>query len=131
MNAPTGLGIQNLGQLAIMVEDLERAIAFYRDVLGLKFWMQVPNMAFFHCGDVRLMLGLPENEDLRHRTSILYFRVPDTDVAEAALRAAGAEIAGPSHLVAHLPDHELWMAFFRDSERNLMAVMAEKPLAKA
>jgi methylmalonyl-CoA/ethylmalonyl-CoA epimerase len=125
----TGPGIQGIGQIAIMVEDIERAIEFYRDVLGLKLWMQVPNMAFFHCGDVRLMLGLAETPDLRGKTSILYFRVPDTDAAEAHLRAAGAEIAGPSHLVARLPDHELWMAFFRDSERNLMAVMAQKPLA--
>ena len=129
MNASTGLSIQGVGQVAIMVEDLARAVAFYRDVLGLEFWMQVPNMAFFHCGDVRLMLGLAETPELRGKTSILYFRVPDTDVAEARLRAADAEITGKSHLVARLPDHELWMAFFRDSERNLMALMAEKPLA--
>ena len=124
------LGLAGLGQVAVSVVDLDRAVRFYRDVLGLEFLMQVPGMAFFALGGgTRLLLGVPEPVDAIHRSSVLYFRVADTGAAEAALRAQNVEIVGPSHLVAKMPGHELWMCFFRDSETNVMALMAEKPTA--
>jgi methylmalonyl-CoA/ethylmalonyl-CoA epimerase len=121
------LELAGLGQVAVTVVDLDRAVRFYCDVLGLPFLMQVPGMAFFALGGgTRLLLGLPEHGDAMRRSSTLYFRVADTDAAEAALRAQNVDIVGPSHLVARMPDHELWMCFFHDSETNVMALRAEK-----
>lgn len=121
------LGLAGLGQVAVTVVDLERAVRFYRDVLGLEFLMQVPGMAFFALGGgTRLLLGLPEHGEAMRRSSVLYFRVADTEAAEAALRARNVDIVAASHLVARMPDHELWMCFFHDSETNVMALMAEK-----
>ena len=130
MGEDVRLDITGLGQVAVTVVDLERAIRFYREVLGLEFLMQVPGMAFFALGGgTRLMLGHAEPGDVYRRSSILYFRVADTSEAETALRAQNVDIVGPSHRVARMPDHELWLCFFRDSESNVMALMAEKPLA--
>jgi methylmalonyl-CoA/ethylmalonyl-CoA epimerase len=121
------LRLSGLGQVAVTVVDLDRAVRFYRDVLGLELLMQVAGMAFFALGGgTRLLLGLPEPGEGMRRSSILYFRVADTDAAEAALRAQGVDIVGASHRVARMPDHELWVCFFRDSETNVMALMAEK-----
>ncbi len=80
-NAPASLGITNIGQIAINVHDLERATAFYRDVLGLPLLFTVPNLAFFDCAGVRLMLSRAETPEFDHASSILYFRVPDLDAA--------------------------------------------------
>lgn len=130
MGEDVRLDIAGLGQVAVTVVDLERAIRFYRDVLGLEFLMQVPGMAFFALGGgTRLLLGQAEPGDVYRRSSILYFRVADTSAAETALRAQNVDIVGPSHRVARMPDHELWICFFHDSESNVMALMAERPLA--
>lgn len=123
------LDVTGLGQVAVTVVDLERAVAFYRDVLGLELLMQVPGMAFFSLGGVRLLLGLAEPGDALRRSSILYFRVRDIEGAEVALRARNVDVAAPAHRVARLPDHELWLCFFKDSESNVMALMAERPSA--
>ncbi|HET9485205.1 MAG TPA: VOC family protein [Xanthomonadales bacterium] len=124
------LALAGLGQVAVTVVDLDRAVRFYRDVLGLEFLMQVPGMAFFALGGgTRLLLGLAEPGDVYRRSSILYFRVADTTEAETALRAQQVDIVGASHRVARMPDHELWLCFFHDSETNVMALMAEKPLS--
>ncbi len=128
--ADVRLALGGVGQIAVTVIDLERATRFYRDVLGLEFLMQVPGMAFFALGGgTRLLLGPGEPGDALKRSSVLYFRVADTTAAEAALRAQNVDIVAPSHLVARMPGHELWIVFFRDSETNVMALMAEKPLA--
>ena len=119
------LSIDRLGQVAIVVSDLARSTAFYRDVLGLPLLMEVPGMAFFRVGETRLMLGQANGEQ-RPNASILYFRVPNARAGEARLRAAGVEIAGAAHLVARMPDHELWIAFFKDPDGHVMALMAEE-----
>ena len=122
----TELKIDGVAQVALPVEDLGRAHAFYRDVLGLASLFEVPGMAFLMAGGVRLLLGQEPDPDKRRRCSILYFRVPDAAEAEARLRAHGVEIVGPAHLVARMPDHELWIGFFRDSEGNTMALLSEQ-----
>ena len=114
-----------IGQVHVGVADLERAIAFYRDTLGVRFLFQVPGMAFFDCDGVRLMLGVAEKPDQPRHASILYFRVDDIQNAYAALRAGGVRLEGEPHLVARLERHDLWLAFFRDSEDNVMALMSE------
>ena len=122
----TGLQVGGLAQVAVPVEDLARAHAFYRDVLGLTSLFEVSGMAFLMAGNVRLLLGQESDAEKRKHCSVLYVRVPSAADAEARLRAHGVEIVGPAHLVARMPDHELWIGFFRDSEGNVMAVLSEQ-----
>ena len=123
----TQLSLGTIGQITSTVKDMPRAVAFYRDALGIP---QIPipagpNLAFFDCGGIRLMLSLPEGE-VQQTGSVLYFRVPDIQDAYAQLRSRGVEFIGEPHLIARLPDHELWMAFFRDPDGNPLALMAEQ-----
>jgi methylmalonyl-CoA/ethylmalonyl-CoA epimerase len=128
--AGAALGIAGIGQIAITISNLERAVAFYRDTLELKLLFQVPGLAFFDCAGVRLMLSTPEAPG-EHGNSVLYFKVADIRAAAALLTARGAGFDRPPHVVAHMPDHDLWMAFFRDPDRNLLALMSEVPSASS
>jgi methylmalonyl-CoA/ethylmalonyl-CoA epimerase len=118
-------GLSRIGQIAVMVHDLPKAVAFYRDILGMKFLFEVPRMAFFNCGGVRLMLGLPETAEVDHAASILYYKVDDIQAAYRVLRSRGVNFLGEPGLVARMPDHELWLAEFRDMENNVLALMSE------
>jgi methylmalonyl-CoA/ethylmalonyl-CoA epimerase len=114
-----------IGQIAVPVSDIDRAVAFYRDVLGMRFLFQAPpGLGFFDCGGVRLMLDLPAKAQAGN-SSVIYYKVHDIQVAFEALSARGATFEGEPHLIARLPDHELWMAFFRDPDGNLLALMSE------
>ena len=121
------LGITNIGQISIIVQDVDRATAFYRDVLGLPLLFTVPGMAFFDCGGVRLMLGRPSAPELNHPSSILYFRVPDIQAGHQRLVENGVEIVAPPRLIAPMPTHDLWMTGFKDSEGNIHQLMSEVP----
>jgi methylmalonyl-CoA/ethylmalonyl-CoA epimerase len=124
--ATTGIGISRIGQIAINAHDVERAAAFYQDTLGLKLLFKAgPGLAFFDCAGVRLMLTRPEKPEFDHPGSILYFAVPDIQAAHAAMKEKGARFEDEPHVVARMPDHDLWMSFFRDSEGNLMGLMSE------
>jgi methylmalonyl-CoA/ethylmalonyl-CoA epimerase len=124
---PADLGIQNIGQISIIVHDLPRATAFYRDVLGLPLLFTVPNLAFFDCGGVRLMLGPAETAELDHPSSILYFRVPDLNAAHQRLVDLGVPIVAPPRLIAPMKTYDLWMSAFRDPEGNIHQLMSEVP----
>jgi methylmalonyl-CoA/ethylmalonyl-CoA epimerase len=117
--------LAQIGQIAIAAHDLDRAVAFYRDALGMLFLFRVPNLAFFDAAGVRLMLSLPEQESTNHGSSILYFKVPDLNAAYATLSERGVAFVDTPHLIAQMPDHELWMAFFTDSEGNTLSLMSE------
>ena len=118
--------IQNIGQLAINVKDLSRAKAFYRDMLGLQHLFDAgPHMCFFDCGGVRLLLEVARDPQFAHPSSIIYFRVADINECCQTMMAKGLVFEQKPALVAPMPDHDLWMAFFRDSENNLMALMSE------
>jgi methylmalonyl-CoA/ethylmalonyl-CoA epimerase len=122
----TGIGISRIGQVAINAHDVERAAAFYQDALGLKLLFKAgPGLAFFDCGGVRLMLSRPEKPELDHPSSILYFTVPDIQAAFAKMKESAVKFEDEPHLLAKMPDHDLWMTFFRDSEGNLMGLMSE------
>ena len=125
MTTPSTVGISRLGQIAINVHDLNRATAFYRDQLGLKFLFNAGDMAFFDCGGVRFMLTLPEKPEFDHPSSVLYFVVPDIQASHRLMKGSGVKFEDEPHLIARLPDHELWMTFFRDSESNLLGLMSE------
>jgi len=117
--------LRSIGQVSIRVHDVGRAVAFYRDVLGLEFLFDTGPLAFLMCGDVRIMLTKPESPEFDHPSSTLYFRVDDIYAARAELAERGAEFDDDPHLIARMPDHELWMTFFRDPDRNLHGLMAE------
>lgn len=125
--ATANLGIANIGQISIIVKDVERATAFYRDVLGLPLLFTVPGMAFFDCGGVRLMLGTPSSPEYDHPSSILYFRVPDIQAGYQRLVQHSVEIVAPPRLIAPMPAYDLWMTAFRDSEGNIHQLMSEVP----
>ena len=120
-----GVGLGTLGQIAMPVRDLDRATAFYRDALGVRFLFAVPGLAFFDCDGIRLMLSVPESAGSDGAGSVLYFRVDDLGASVAALADRGVAFIDEPHLIATMPDHELWMAFFRDSEGNTLALMSE------
>ncbi len=122
----TPFGLSTLGQISMNAKDLDRAVAFYRDTLGVKHLFTVPaKMAFFDCGGVRLMLALPDKPEFDHPGSILYFKVDDIRKAHETLVARGVRFEEAPGLVARMPDHELWMASMRDTEGNLLALMSE------
>jgi catechol 2,3-dioxygenase-like lactoylglutathione lyase family enzyme len=127
--ATTGIGISRIGQIAINVHDLKRATAFYRDTLGLRLLFTAGKLAFFDCGGVRLMLDTPEKPEFDHPSSILYFAVTDIKAAHQQMLAQGARFEDEPHVITRMPDHDLWMTFFRDSEQNLLALMSEVPRA--
>jgi catechol 2,3-dioxygenase-like lactoylglutathione lyase family enzyme len=123
------VGISRLGQIAINARDIGRATAFYRDKLGLPLLFNAGNLAFFDCGGVRLMLDVAEKPEFDHTSSILYFSVPDIAAAHRQMLASGVNFEDEPHVIAKMPDHDLWMTFFRDSEQNLLALMSEVPSA--
>ena len=119
--------LRRIGQIAITVQEIERAVVFYRDVLGLRLLFQAPpGLAFFDCGGVRLMLSKAEGEGAaRVGTSVLYYVVGDIDSTHHMLAGRGVAFVQSPHVVARMSDHDLWMAFFHDSEGNLLALMHE------
>ena len=124
----TEIGITRIGQIQIRAGDVERAADFYENVLGLKLLFKAPpGLAFFDCGGVRLMLDRPGKPEFDHASSILYFSVPDIQAAHVRLKEKNVVFEDEPHMIARMPDHDLWMAFFRDSEQNLLALMSEEP----
>jgi predicted enzyme related to lactoylglutathione lyase len=119
--------LNRITQIAINVHDLKRATAFYRDVLGLRLLFEVPALAFFECGGVRLMLGKAEKPEYDHPGSILYYQVADIQTTCAELSGRGVKFEDAPHVVAPLGANDLWMTFCHDSEGNLLALTSEVP----
>ena len=115
-----------IGQIAMIAHDVERATTFYRDALGLRLLFRAGPLSFFDCGGIRLMLSRPEKPEFDHPGSVIYFKVDDIEARHRELQARGVEFIDQPHLIARMPDHELWMTFFHDSEGNTLALMAEK-----
>jgi predicted enzyme related to lactoylglutathione lyase len=122
-------GLGTIGQIHVSVTDVDRSVAFYRDVLGIPFLFRVPGqpMAFFDCDGVRLYLGVPESEDF-HSRGVLYFTVDDIDEAHRALMERGVAFRDAPHVVHRAEDAELRMAFFTDPDGNHLALMSEMPV---
>jgi methylmalonyl-CoA/ethylmalonyl-CoA epimerase len=125
------VALGRIGQIALNVRDMERAIAFYRDVVGLTFLFQAPNVAFFDVAGVRLMLGAAEKDSAPGKGTVLYFESGDLDADFAAIVQRGARSAdnGAPHFIAKLGAKELWMAFLHDPDGNLFALMQEREAA--
>jgi methylmalonyl-CoA/ethylmalonyl-CoA epimerase len=127
---PAAVHLDQIGQIAITVDDLARARNFYQNTLGMKFLFDAGTLSFFQCGDIRLMIAKPEEPAPRGGT-ILYFKVQDIHAAYAALQEKGVVFIQPPHLVARMPDHDLWMAFLADPDDNKIGLMCEMPKAAA
>ena len=123
-----GFRLNGIEQIAINAYDVERATVFYRDQLGLKHLFSAPpNLSFFDCDGVRLMLSPPATPELDHPSSIIYFKVDDIQNAFATLTERGVNFEGEPTSVADMGDYHLWLAAFRDSENNLLALMSHVP----
>jgi methylmalonyl-CoA/ethylmalonyl-CoA epimerase len=127
--AAAAFGLDRIGQIALVVRDVERAVAYYRDVLGMRFLFSAgPALAFFDCGGVRLMLGPASEPRFDHPASIVYYKVDDIRAAFAALKARGAIVEREPQLTANMGTYELWIGFLRDPDDNVLALMSEVPL---
>jgi methylmalonyl-CoA/ethylmalonyl-CoA epimerase len=116
-----------LGQIALTVSDVERSTGFYRDTVGLPFLFAAgPALAFFDLGGVRLMLSAPEGELRPGSSTVLYLKVTDITATFAEMGARGVEFVDEPHLIARMPDHDLWMTFFRDLDGHTLALMCER-----
>jgi catechol 2,3-dioxygenase-like lactoylglutathione lyase family enzyme len=123
-NTGTAVRLDDIGQIALTVANLDEARAFYRDVLGMRFLFDAGTMAFFQCGTVRLLVGTGE-QPASAGGAILYFRVPDIHTASAALKDKGVVFMQEPHLVARMTSHDLWLAFLKDPAGNTLALMSE------
>jgi methylmalonyl-CoA/ethylmalonyl-CoA epimerase len=121
---PAAVHLETIGQVAITVDDLARAKDFYQNTLGLKFLFDAGHLAFLQCGTVRLMLTTPEKPEPRGGT-ILYYKVADIQTTCAAIKARGSALLEEPHLIAKMPDHDLWMASLNDPAGNILGIMCE------
>ena len=119
--------LSSIGQIALTVADVATSLPFYRDVLGLKFlFSPSENLAFLAAGPVRIMLSAPQGAGKAGANSILYFNVTQIESSYAALLARGAVAERAPQIAAKMPDHQLWLAFVRDPDGNLIGLMEEK-----
>ena len=117
--------LQQVSQIGIPVKELDHAITFYSDILGLPLLFQTDRMAFYDLNGLRIMLSLPEKEEFAHTSSVLYYQAEDIQDGYKELLAKGVVFVGEPHLVTRMNDTETWMAFFTDSEGNTMALVSE------
>jgi len=123
--------LDEIGQIALTVDDLDQACAFYRDTLGMKFLFDAGTMTFFQCGSIRLLIGTGEPSaatGANHTPmspTILYFRVPDIRAVHSTLVAQGVNFLQEPHLVARMKSHDLWIAFLKDPAGNTLGLMSE------
>jgi methylmalonyl-CoA/ethylmalonyl-CoA epimerase len=118
--------ITGVRQIVLTVSDVARATAFYRDAVGLSFLFDAgPNLTFLDVGGVRLMLATPERAFMPGKGSMLYFQVADIEAAAAAMVERGVKFGSAPHLIARMPDHDVWLADFEDPDGNPLALMSE------
>jgi predicted enzyme related to lactoylglutathione lyase len=125
MGDETSFGLSAIEQIAVNAHDIERAVEFYRDKLGMQLLFNVPpNLAFFDCNGIRLMLSLPAKPEFDHPSSVIYFHVDNIQQAFESLSARGVQFEEQPEFVADMGTYNLWLAAFRDSENNLLALMS-------
>lgn len=117
--------IKRIGQVAVPVKELNRALSFYKDILGLPLLFNTDTMAFFDCDGVRLLLSFPEKEQFATASSVLYFNVDDIHESYEKMKTNDVSFLDEPHVVAKMETTETWMAFFNDTEGNTHALMSE------
>jgi methylmalonyl-CoA/ethylmalonyl-CoA epimerase len=121
-----------LGQIALTVRDVATSTRYYRDKVGLPFLFDAgPGLSFLDIGGVRLMLTAPEGALVPGVSSVFYLEVDDIKATHAAMSARGVEFIDAPHLIAPMPDHDLWMSFFRDPDGHTLGLMCERPKGAA
>lgn len=120
------LKINSIYQVSVNVDDLDAAVDFYRDKLGITFIAKFPpGLAIFDCDDVHIMVSAVPGEG-SSGNSVIYFKVPDIQVAYQTLKERGVEFNREPHVIHSTDEYELWMAFFEDSDGNTMAITDER-----
>lgn len=128
MPEENSISLSTITQIAVNAHDIERATAFYRDKLGMKLLFSAPpGLAFFDCNGIRLMLSLPATSEFDHPSSIIYFKVQDIRQSTKTLTERGVEFVEQPSFVANMGTYDLWLASFKDSEDNVLALMSEVP----
>jgi predicted enzyme related to lactoylglutathione lyase len=121
------VNLSQIGQIAVNTHNIDRAVEFYRDKLGIKHLFTVPKMAFFDCDGINLMLAIPEKPEFDHPSSIVYFNVENIQEVFQILSERGVKFEEGPQLVARMDTYDLWMAFFSDPENNPLALMSKRP----
>jgi methylmalonyl-CoA/ethylmalonyl-CoA epimerase len=120
--------LSTIAQIALPAQDLDRCVAFYKEKLGMRHLFSAPpGLAFFDCDGIRLMLSLPEGGSTQASGSVIYFKVADIQTAYKTFCERGVTFVDQPHLIAKLEKVEIWMAFFKDSENNLLSITSEVP----
>ena len=123
----TSPSISGIRQIAVTVSNVDDALGFYRDVLGLTFLFSAgPDLAFLEAGDIRLMLSTPQGAGAVGANSVIYFSVTDIVDTHTSFVERGATEERAPQLAAKMHDHELWIGFLRDPDGNLLALMEER-----
>jgi methylmalonyl-CoA/ethylmalonyl-CoA epimerase len=117
--------IQKVGQIGVPVQNLERALEFYRDKLGLQLLFHTDRLALLQCDSVRILLSLPEKEEFAQSSSVIYFQVEDLTKTYHDLKEKGVSFIDKPHIVGKMEQTEIWMAFFKDTEDHTHAFMSE------
>ncbi len=117
--------IQHIGQIGVPIKNLQRAILFYQEKLGLSLLFSTDSMAFFDCDRLRIMLTLPEKEAFAHPSSVIYFQVDDIQRAYQQLKEKQVIFIDEPHMITKIGNIETWMVFFSDTENNTHALMSE------
>jgi methylmalonyl-CoA/ethylmalonyl-CoA epimerase len=120
--------LTKIAQISVRVLDIDRATTFYQNKLGLQHLHQAPSVSIFACGDITLLLSLPE-KDNDHASSVIYFEVSDMQQAFTTLSARGVTFIGEPHIVGRLGNMDVWVAVFHDSENNMMGLRCMVPTA--
>ena len=115
-----------LGQIALPVSNPDRSEHFYGQLLGLPQLFRFGSLVFFDCGGIRLMLDGSANATTQPGGVCHYFKVGAIERSFESLKARGVAFIDQPHLVAKMPDHELWMVFFRDPDGHTLALMEER-----
>lgn len=118
--------VSGITQILIRCAEMPRAVAFYRDVLGIPLLFETNGLAFFQCGPTRLMLGVAETPESDRLSSMLYFTTSDINASASVLRANGAKVVNDPHLIANMGGREIWLCEWHDTEGNIMAFMEER-----
>ena len=127
MSDANHLSLSQVGQISIVVHDVAKAVDFYQNTLGMKLLYEMDKMAFFDCSGVKILLSIPEKPEFDHPSSPIYYKVTDINASYEALRARGVVFNQTPHKIADMGAHELWMAFFKDVDENILALMSETP----
>jgi methylmalonyl-CoA/ethylmalonyl-CoA epimerase len=121
------VALGRLGQVALPTRDVDRSEAFYGKALGLRRLFRYGDLTFFDCGGVRLLLEKVHDPTQFAAKGVLYYAVADIALAAKELEGRGVVFNDSPHLIAHMPDHDLWMTFFNDPDGNVLALMMEAP----